>query len=132
MRLPPISLGDGLTVQDVFAGASHVCAQFTDNRLKCWGEGNSGALGSGNNGDLGKTVSTMGNNLPFVDLGSNLSVKNLRSGSSRAMASCVILNTGRVKYWGFNIYGGLGLGDVKNRGNDANEMGNYLPIVNLK
>ncbi|MCP4754567.1 MAG: hypothetical protein GY866_27100 [Proteobacteria bacterium] len=130
--LNPVSLGTGLTVQDVFTGANHVCAQFTDNRLKCWGEGSQGALGSGSVPDLGKTTSTMGNNLPFVDLGSNLSVKKLASGSSMALASCVILNTVHVKCWGNNAFGGLGLGDVEVRGNEANEMGNYLPIVNLK
>jgi len=36
------------------------------------------------------------------------------------------------KCWGANLYGQLGLNDVENRGDDANEMGASLPMVNLR
>jgi alpha-tubulin suppressor-like RCC1 family protein len=36
-----------------------------------------------------------------------------------------------VKCWGWNEYDNLGLGDRENRGDDADEMGDNLPAVDL-
>lgn len=38
---------------------------------------------------------------------------------------------GKAKCWGLNGSGQLGLGDTNNRGDDVNEMGNNLQIVNV-
>ncbi|MCP4623431.1 MAG: hypothetical protein GY850_07830 [bacterium] len=46
--------------------------------------------------------------------------------------ACAFLDNNQVKCWGFNGYGQLGLGDTNRRGDNADEMGNYLPIVNVK
>jgi alpha-tubulin suppressor-like RCC1 family protein len=45
--------------------------------------------------------------------------------------SCVRLDNGRVKCWGYNGHGQLGLGDGNNRGDQADEMGDNLPAVDL-
>lgn len=45
--------------------------------------------------------------------------------------TCAILADGRVKCWGDNSYGELGLGDTDNRGDASGEMGNTLPAVDL-
>jgi hypothetical protein len=45
--------------------------------------------------------------------------------------ACVILDDGKVKCWGTNGYGELGLGDNRARGLAASEMGDALPPVNL-
>lgn len=45
--------------------------------------------------------------------------------------SCAILDDHRVKCWGFNFYGQLGLGDAVNRGAIAAELGDALPFVDL-
>eukprot|EP01083_Nonionella_stella_P289971 986707_1 len=44
---------------------------------------------------------------------------------------CVILDDDSIKCWGENTEGPLGLGDVSNRGDAANEMGDNLPAVDL-
>jgi len=45
--------------------------------------------------------------------------------------NCIISSNQDVKCWGYNFVGQLGYGDVNYRGDNVNEMGNYLPIVNL-
>ena len=45
--------------------------------------------------------------------------------------TCAILIDGRVKCWGNNGYGQLGIGDTQNRGDDPGEMGAALPAVDL-
>ena len=45
--------------------------------------------------------------------------------------SCVALDDTSLKCWGANNYGGLGLGDVLDRGDGANEMGIALPAVDF-
>ena len=42
--------------------------------------------------------------------------------------SCFMLDNGSVKCWGENNYGQLGLGDTNNRGDNASEMGDNLPV----
>ena len=45
--------------------------------------------------------------------------------------TCAILSNSSIKCWGHNDGGQLGLGDVNNRGDNPDEMGNNLPIVNV-
>ncbi len=45
--------------------------------------------------------------------------------------SCVILDNDTVKCWGPNGNGQVGIGHANSVGNVANEMGEYLPVVNL-
>lgn len=70
----------------------------------------------------------MGNYLDFVDLGSSKSPIDVCLGTSHV---CSILDSYELKCWGHGLYGQLGYGDSANRGGGANEMGNYLPAVNL-
>ena len=45
--------------------------------------------------------------------------------------SCVLSTQAIVKCWGQNLYGQLGQGDVKARGDNAGEMGDALAPVTL-
>jgi alpha-tubulin suppressor-like RCC1 family protein len=45
--------------------------------------------------------------------------------------ACAVFEDGRLKCWGWNMYGQLGLGDTENRGDDPGEMGDSLPYVDL-
>ena len=51
--------------------------------------------------------------------------------STGVYTSCVLIDDGSVKCWGYNPDGELGLGDTKTRGDNANEMGANLPAVDL-
>jgi len=45
--------------------------------------------------------------------------------------SCYMLDNGSVKCWGKNNLGQLGLGHTNNRGDNASDMGDNLPVVDL-
>ena len=109
-----------------FSGAYHNCVLFTDQSVKCWGNNWAGQLGYGNVATRGDGASEMDDNLPFVDVSG--SVVSISTGNAH---SCVILTDFNVKCWGYNLYGQLGYGDTTQRGDGANEMGSYLPAIDV-
>ncbi len=127
-----VDLGTGLRAKSVHVGTSHVCALLTDGRVKCWGTNEFGQLGQGDQGDewlvLGNNPGEMGDQLPFVDLGRDIRVEQLSVGGAH---SCALLTDGKVKCWGANDTGELGLGDKNSRGDNPGEMGDNLGFVDL-
>ena len=117
-----------LTAIQIEAGWSHNCARFSDGSVKCWGNNSSGQLGLGDSNNRGDNANEMGDNLPFVNLGTGRTAVELTAGFD---FTCARLDTNAVKCWGNNGSGRLGLGDQNNRGDAPNEMGNLLPEVNL-
>ena len=105
-------------------GAEHTCAVI-EGRVKCWGYGGSGALGYGDTMNRGEAANQMGVNLPAVDLGTGVLAKSVHAGYRH---TCALLTDGHVKCWGS---GSLGIGVTDARGDEPNEMGNYLPLVDL-
>lgn len=122
----------GGEVSDVAVGFGHTCATLADGRAKCWGFNGGGALGLGDTTARGDGPGEMGNNLPSVDLGADLSVVALALGNG---FSCALLDgaqtPGQVKCWGTNVRGQLGQGDTRDRGDQADEMGDALDFVDL-
>eukprot|EP01083_Nonionella_stella_P067925 179993_1 len=110
------------------AGPYHNCALSTTNTMKCWGMNLYGQLGYGDTNNRGDVAGEMGDNLPEVDLGSNICIAQIEVGYRH---TCVVSNANKVKCWGYAQYGRLGYGDEDNRGNQANEMGDNLPEVDL-
>ena len=108
----------------VAAGEGHTCAIQTNGSVKCWGANWVGQLGYGDSTDRGDNAGEMGTDLPIVDLGTNHTATQISSGFAH---TCVILDDGTLKCWGYNNYGQLGVGDKVNHGNDTNQMGEYLP-----
>ena len=124
--LPFVNLTGGKRPSVVAAGGRHTCARLADGRVKCWGDNEFGQLGLGDTNDRGAESGSMGQNLPEVLLGS--SAKTVTAGETH---SCALLNSGRVKCWGNNAVGQLGIGDTENRGDGSGEMGGNLPEVPL-
>merc|ERR1719244_1664761 len=97
-----------------------------DGVLKCWGRNSYGQLGYGDQNNRGDGSNEMGENLLAVSLGSDFVIREFECGHS---STCAISTVGVLKCWGRNNYGQLGLGDTQNRGDNSNEMGDYLSAV---
>jgi alpha-tubulin suppressor-like RCC1 family protein len=115
-------------VSQVYGGGLHTAVLFNDGTVKCWGYNNEGQLGYGNIEDLGDEAGEMGNNLPVVDLGIGRTAVQIAAGGNHTVA---LLDNGTIKCWGRNDRGQLGYGDTESRGDEAGEMGNILPAVDL-
>ena len=122
------NLGTSRTVLEVCLGESHSCMILDNFELKCFGQGDYGQLGYGDNADRGDGSGEMGDNLPNVNVGSGLTSESIHCGKHN---TCVIFNDDSFKCWGINGNGQLGQGDTQSRGNDPNELGDYLPPINL-
>ncbi len=127
IQLPHLDLGDEKIIS-IKPGGYFSCALFDSGRVKCWGDNRYGQLGLGDVNNRGDEPDEMGNHLYHLDLGKSLKVISLGSGSHQA---CALFDSKRVKCWGANIGGRLGLGEVANRGDGENEMGENLPFVDL-
>ena len=117
-----------VTAVEIGAGYAFSCARFSNGGVKCWGANDNGQLGLGDTDYRGERAIQMGDNLPYVNLGTGRKAKKIAVGK---FSVCAILDTNAVKCWGQNDFGQLGLGDMNNRGDEPNEMGDTLPIVNL-
>ncbi len=109
------------------AGGVYNCVVLQGGTVKCWGRNQYGELGTGDKETRGGEPGQMAK-LVAVDLGKGRSAKALALGYQHA---CAILDDGLVKCWGRNEDGQLGLGDTKDRGGAAGEMGDNLPAVDL-
>jgi alpha-tubulin suppressor-like RCC1 family protein len=127
--LPPVSLGPNLTVKGLAAGFAHTCAVFDNFQVKCWGRNDFGQLGQGDVTQRGDNPGEMGSSLLPISLGAGKKAKGI---TAFYHSTCVQLNfVNQVKCWGLNDRGQLGLGDINPRGDNAGEMGDSLPTVNL-
>lgn len=120
--LAAVPIFPGKKVRSLAVSRTFACATSTDGLLKCWGDGASGQLG------LGSTLSTedqVPSQVPVVNLGT--AVSKMDVGDDHA---CAILVNGKLKCWGNNRYGQLGLGDLRNRGDVEPVLGDDT-IVNL-
>ena len=128
--LPAVDLGTGKTAKQISSGPEHTCAILNDDTVKCWGWGYLGVLGYEDYmNKRGDGADEMGDDLPAVDLGTGYTAKQIVAG--QGYTTCVILNDDKMKCWGHNGYGQLGIEDNHNRGDHANEMGDDLPVIDL-
>jgi len=131
--LPFIDFGDTDNIKPILfsVGQFHACALFDNKKVKCFGKGGEGQLGYENGDDIGSDPSHMGNNLPFVNFGTDVLVSSVHSFGG-AFYNCIIIDISQLmKCWGFNYYYQLGYNDTINRGDTADSMGDKLPTLNL-
>lgn len=110
----PVDLGGSAT--QVTAGVSHTCAIIEDGSVRCWGFNGSGELGYGNTDDIGDDESPEAAGAIELDA----RVTQITAGVSH---TCALLEGGRVRCWGGNEFGQLGLGNTDVIGDDE------LPIA---
>ena len=124
-NLPTLDLGTGRKARSIASGQHHVCAILDNFTMKCWGEGQYGQLGYGNNLTTGDKADEMGDYLPAVAVAGSRRVSAISAGIS----TCALLDDGSLRCWGNNDYGQLGAGDTRYRGDDPDEMGiNLRPV----
>ena len=118
--LPAVQIGSGKKVKSISVSKSFACAVFDDGMLKCWGFGSSGELG------LGATLSTTDapSSVPSVNLG-GVAARQVGTGFDH---TCAILADGKLKCWGNNSNGELGLGDTNNRGDVGDKLGDDTTV----
>ncbi len=115
----PTQIDVGGSAQDITAGGEHICARLDGGEVTCWGSNQYGEGGWGPPREAGT---------PRVNLGAGRSAVSLAAGWHH---TCAALDDGRVKCWGYNNVGQLGLGDRVNRGQSPDDMGDALPAVDL-
>ena len=115
---------NGVSMIDVEIGPAsiHTCSISVDRELYCWGEGNGGQLGQGNNNPIGRYAGEMSALSPIDIVGKS---KLVALGSS---STCTVTTNNHVYCWGStgtNSYTGWG----NNIGSSPNDMGtNLLPV----
>lgn len=119
--LTPINFS-GLKVIQVAAGQDTTCAVLENGTARCWGWNTYGISGLGNTTDILEPLSNT------INLGTGLLVKKI---SISLESACATLSNGRVKCWGQNANGRLGIGTTQSMGDNSSEMGDILPYVSL-
>ncbi len=126
--LTAVDLGSGRTAKALAAGGSHTCALRDTNDVVCWGVGGEGQLGTGARLDIGDAAGEMGNALTPVPLGTGRTALALSAGAAH---TCAVLDDFSMKCWGSGASGRLGTGDTVSRGDQPDELGDALSVIDL-
>lgn len=116
--IDPIPLGAPATA--IAVGDNHTCALLDDGAFRCWGTNGTGELGIGTVMPLGDDEAVL--TADAVDLDGE--VIQFDCGGAN---TCVVLEDYRVRCWGENSFGQLGLGNTMNVGDD--ELPLDAPVV---
>jgi hypothetical protein len=122
----PVDLGPGRTAVAISAGAVHTCAILDTGALRCWGAGGNGQLGYGNVNNIGDGDGETPASIGPVDIGAGRTAVAISAG---AYHTCVVLDTGSVRCWGYGSNGQLGYGNTDAIGD--NETAGSVGVVNL-
>jgi alpha-tubulin suppressor-like RCC1 family protein len=129
-NLIPIDLGSNFDLKKVSCNGSHVCALSTTGKVKCWGSQSYGRLGDATSaGERGDAPNELGDYMAPVNLGTNRRAVDVYAGR---LNTCVVLDNNKVKCWGYNSFGGLGLGHRSDMGISTITIGDNLPYVEFE
>jgi alpha-tubulin suppressor-like RCC1 family protein len=92
-------------------GGHHTCALLEGGAVRCWGRNDSGQLGYGHTRPLGDDEAVSGSG--YVPFGGR--AVELVAGFAH---TCALLDTGKVRCWGHNAHGQLGLRHTRPIGDD--------------
>lgn len=92
--LPPIQLGTDEVVESIAIGHDFFCALLEGGGVKCWGRNTNGQCGREDVETYGDDPNEMGDNLPFVDLGTGKTAVAVSAGDAHA---CALLDDDSVK-----------------------------------
>ena len=120
----PVDLGAGRKAVAITAGQNHTCVILDNGRVRCWGIGSSGQLGTGNADSIGDTETPA--SIPPVDLGAGRKAVAISAGSNH---TCAILDNGKLRCWGYGGWGALGYGNTDWIGD--NELPSSVGYVSL-
>ena len=109
----PVDLGPGRSAKVISAGRAHTCAVLDDDSLRCWGFNFDGRLGTGSNVTIGDDESP-GSVAPVM-LGAGRTAKTVSVGDSH---TCVLLDDGNMRCFGYGQTGTLGYAVTGNVGDD--------------
>ncbi len=126
--LTAVDLGSGRTARALAAGGSHTCALRDTNDVVCWGVGATGRLGIGSEDDIGDAAGEMGSALVSVPLGTGRTALALSAGAAH---TCAVLDDFSMKCWGSGGNGRLGTGNQNDRGDQPDELGDALSVIDL-
>jgi len=126
--LPFIDIGSNLKLRSIAPSNTRTCILLTTLQVKCWGAAWNSQLGYEDGFNRGDGSNELGDNLPFINLGTGVLTTILETGEYHNL---IITPSGQVKAWGYGNQGQLGEGDSNNYGSSENEMGNYRPFVSL-
>jgi alpha-tubulin suppressor-like RCC1 family protein len=112
----PVDIGAGFTATAISSGDYHTCVIRNDGSVLCWGYGADGRLGYGNTNNVGDTEAPAAAgpvDLGTGPLGAPLTAVAITAGNG---FTCVILDDGSVRCWGYGAEGQLGYGNAYNVG----------------
>ena len=120
----PVSFGGSRTALSVGAGGSHTCAILDDRSVRCWGNAGNGLIGYGITNNIGddETPAAVG----AVDIGSGRTAAALAAAPNH---TCVRLDDGKLRCWGFGDSGRLGYANTNTIGD--NETPGSIGTVDL-
>ncbi|UMG93789.1 RCC1 domain-containing protein [Nocardioides sp. TF02-7] len=108
-----VALGPGRSAVQLAAGGNHTCAVLDNGQLRCWGDNAHGQLGLGSTTALGNDEPVA--SVPPVYVGAGRTVRAVAAGVDH---TCAVLDNGRLRCWGDNSRGQLGLGSTDDHGDD--------------
>ncbi|UXR63830.1 RTX toxin [Bdellovibrio bacteriovorus] len=99
----PVTIAGVAGFRSVATGEAHTCAVSLDNRLFCWGNTDDGQVGGG---------SSSGTQSSPLHIDTGTTYLSVVSGD---LHTCALTTDNKIKCWGRNDYGQLGLGDTTER-----------------
>jgi alpha-tubulin suppressor-like RCC1 family protein len=134
--LPAVDFGSSGDATNIFLGATNACAVLADGNGKCWGRNQSGQSGVNSTTQYGDAPGET-SSLPVVSLGADFPTLFALGGRDSTVGhTCARVASGRVRCWGSNASGQIGLGlssdfPTADVGDSSEEMTTYNNYVDL-